>query len=235
MKKPYRYQKTLPQDEQETLRGKIAKLKNKKVLGGLLFFLGGGILLYLFSFYLSYGISLFNQHPAAKLLLGAKNTDQASQVLAITNVGKAQDHFYLSIPALKIEHSLVTANVASDKKEAYLPILSESIAHYKGTSLPGEDGDVFLYGHSVLPQFFNNKDYLTIFSTLYTIKEGDKVILDYGGTKYTYQVFGKAVIDTKDVDVVNTSGSGMKTLTLMTCTPPGTYLKRLLVQASLVN
>ncbi|MBD3365936.1 sortase [candidate division WWE3 bacterium] len=137
--------------------------------------------------------------------------------------------FTLSIPALGIEDALVEVNAASlDPKEA--------LGHYPGSGLPGETGNSFIFGHSVLPWFFNPKNYKTIFSTLDQLKVGDEIFIEFNGARLTYRVetseilYPDQVAPLKEVkpDFLNES-----TITLMTCVPPGTKMKRLLVHAVL--
>ncbi len=132
--------------------------------------------------------------------------------------------FSLSVPKL----SIADAKVAVSS----LDFLS-SLAHFPGTALPGQEGNVFISGHSVLPQFYNPKDYQTIFSTLPTLSEEDEIIAKVAGLKYRYTVFKKRVVDPSDVSVLLPPHPTGKYLTLMTCVPPGLNSKRLVVIAKL--
>jgi LPXTG-site transpeptidase (sortase) family protein len=237
----YRYQKKYP--IQRTDWGAWARsfrFPKKGAASFSLIFSGFLILGYLSFYYSDYLLATGNE-PASSPLVKAKNTwvswaENGSQVLGLKKENQlVYRYFQISVPSLKIQNAQVTTNVLSSKKEAYMPVLEESIAHYKGTSLPGQEGNSFLYGHSVLPQFFNRDDYMTIFSTLHKIKDGDEVLVDYGDKQYKYLVYSKEIVDPETLDVIDRSGQGDKTLTLMTCSPPGTYLKRLLVTAKIVE
>lgn len=127
--------------------------------------------------------------------------------------------FTISIPKLKI----FDARVKVDAEE-----FDEALALYPGTALPGEIGNAFISGHSVLPQFFNPKDYKKIFATLPQLKIGDEIIANVAGVEYRYLVESKRVIDPSDVSVIYAPVRD-RCLTLMTCVPPGTSLKRLIV------
>ncbi len=65
------------------------------------------------------------------------------------------DYYYLTIPKLRIEKAWVDTSP---------PDLSpdDALGHYIGSSLPGEVGNAFIYGHSVLPAFYNPKNYKTL-------------------------------------------------------------------------
>ena len=138
--------------------------------------------------------------------------------------------FYISIPKLGIERAEVDTN-----SESLSP--DERLGHYPGSALPGEVGNTFIYGHSVLPAFFDPKDYRAIFSTLDTLEEGNKFTVEFGEWSFLYVVEKATVLRPEDVrplDPVAPSSLQQSYLTLMTCVPPGTRTNRLLVQAKLV-
>lgn len=139
------------------------------------------------------------------------------------------DYFQITIPKLKIEDALVKTEFDGASPD-------EFIGHYKGSALPGTEGDAFIYGHSVLPWFFNPKNYKTIFSTLGDLEVGDEIIINYNGKELAYSVEEKITVSPNDVNPI----SGWKpeylnesTITLMTCWPAGTKTNRLLVRATL--
>ena len=133
--------------------------------------------------------------------------------------------FYnVSIPKLKIEDAV--AEIGGDD-------LSKSLIHYKGTALPGRKGNTVIFGHSTLPFLFNPKNYLSIFSTLPTIKTGDEVKINYDGIVYTYRIEEMFEVGPKDIQVLEQRYDDSY-ITLITCVPPGTYLKRLVVKGRLV-
>ena len=133
--------------------------------------------------------------------------------------------YTLSIPALGIKDAVVVNNDES---------LDKHLVQWGGTGNPGEAGSTVIFGHSVLPAFFNPKNYTTIFSTLPTIKEGDDIYAYYDGITYHYQVIEMQVIDPKDISVLEQSFDNSY-LSLVTCVPPGTYWKRLVVRAKLIK
>lgn len=133
------------------------------------------------------------------------------------------DTYTLSIPKLRISKAMV--KIGTDD-------LSNNLIHYGGTAVPGKAGNTVIFGHSVLPQFFNPSNYLTIFSTLPTLKEGDSIFIKYDGVDYRYEVLGKRITDPDDVSGLEQSYDNSY-ITLVTCVPPGTYLKRLWLTARL--
>jgi len=134
-------------------------------------------------------------------------------------------HYALSIPKLKIEKAVV--HIGGED-------LMDSLIQYPGTALPGQYGNTIIFGHSVLPQFFNPKNYKTIFSTLPTLKKGDEILIDFDGVLYRYEVVSLQEVLPENVSVLEQHYNA-EYLTLITCVPPGTYLKRLVVTARLVR
>lgn len=134
-------------------------------------------------------------------------------------------HYNLSVPKLKIEEA--TVRIGGED-------LMKSLIQYPGTALPGQYGNTVIFGHSVLPQFFNPKNYKTIFSTLPKMEEGDEILVDFDGIQYRYVV--RKIVETKPEDVaVLEQRYDSQWLSLITCVPPGTYLRRLIVWAQLVS
>jgi len=140
------------------------------------------------------------------------------------NIGKTR-YYNLSIPVLGIFNAAVFVGGEN---------LSENLIHYGGTAYPGSFGNAVIFGHSVLPQFFNPHDYMTIFSTLPALKIEDEIIVDFDGVRYCYQVEKMIEVKPEDLSILEQRFDDSY-LTLVTCVPPGTYLRRLVVKARLVK
>lgn len=135
--------------------------------------------------------------------------------------------FYtISIAKLKIEG----ATVAIGGED-----LSKSLIQYPQTALPGKRGNSVIFGHSILPIFYNPKDYISIFSILPTLKEGDEILVNYDGVSYKYEVETKFEVLPQELQVLEQDVSD-SFLTLVTCVPPGDPRKprRLIVRARIV-
>lgn len=131
--------------------------------------------------------------------------------------------YILSIPKIQIANALVSTvdnNVGIH------------LVNYQGTNIPGELGNAVIFGHSTLPQFFNPKDYKTIFANLYKLQVGDKIYTQINGVSYLYKVYNITVVDPSDTSPFAQSFDSSY-ITLITCTPPGTVWKRLIIKASL--
>lgn len=131
--------------------------------------------------------------------------------------------YNLSIPKLNIKDAHVVVGGED---------LTESLVHYLPQSMPGEYGNVAIFGHSTLPQLYNQKDYKTIFTYLPSLDKGDEVVVKIGDTEYVYEVFTTFVVNPDQIEVLEQEKDGSY-LTLITCVPPGTYWKRLVVKARL--
>ena len=136
-------------------------------------------------------------------------------------------YFSLSIPKLKIEAATVIVGGED---------LSDSLIQFPGTALPGKVGNSVIFGHSILPQYYDPDNYLAIFSTLPTLEKGDEVVVDYDGITYKYIVREMFEVRPSDIQILEQSTSSSY-ITLVTCTPPGHPLKpkRLIVRAELVT
>ncbi|MEK7160243.1 MAG: sortase, partial [Patescibacteria group bacterium] len=98
-----------------------------------------------------------------------------------------------------------------------------------GTAIPGTQGNAVIFGHSTLPQLYNEKDYKTIFSNLYKLSIGDEIIVNSGNLTYKYIVENVVVVDPDNTSILEQNYDD-SFLTLVTCTPPGTIWKRLVVK-----
>jgi sortase A len=135
-------------------------------------------------------------------------------------------YFTISVPKLKISD----ATVAIGGED-----LNKSLIQYPGTALPGRPGNTVVFGHSILPIFYNPKDYISIFSLLPTLKKGDEIDIDYDGVSYVYKVETMFEVMPTDIQVLDQDSSD-SFVTLVTCVPPGAPSdpKRLIVRARVV-
>lgn len=197
-----------------------------------------------YQFFLSYAFEESQvEVPIPKYLMANKNSDLGSLVASgITSLTSdftdarnwypnlspqsqeiKVDSYLLSIPKLKIENAEVSTKDYD---------LGKHLVQYLGTSIPGEKGTAVIFGHSTLPQLFNPKNYKTILATLHTLRVGDEIYATVSGVKYKYKIFSILITDPEDTNILSQSYDHSY-ITLVTCTPPGTIWKRLVVRASL--
>ncbi len=142
-------------------------------------------------------------------------------------VNSKVDFYTVSIPKLKIENAIVSIGGED---------LSKNLVQYPGTALPGKNGNAVIFGHSILPIFYNPKNYMAIFSTLPTLKEGDDIFINYDGIAYKFKVEELFEIYPTDIQILEQNPSD-SFITLVTCTPPGDPRnpKRLIVRARVTS
>jgi len=134
--------------------------------------------------------------------------------------------FTISVPDLNIKQATVA--VGGDN-------LDEHLIQYPGTALPGRIGNAVIFGHSILPIYYDPTNYISIFSTLPTIKKKAEIQVEFDGIRYKYEVVEKFEVLPTDLGVLDQDTDGSY-LSLITCTPPGhpQKPKRLVVRAKLV-
>jgi sortase A len=131
--------------------------------------------------------------------------------------------YNISIPKIGINNAEVSTNDTD---------LAKYLVNYPGTGIPGQNGNAVIFGHSTLPQLYNPKDYKTIFANVYKLKNGDSIYTKVDKVTYSYKVFNTIVVDADDTSALAQNYDDSY-LTLVTCTPPGTIWKRLVIKAKL--
>ncbi len=114
--------------------------------------------------------------------------------------------------------------------------MENGVAHFAipgASSHPGQVGNTVLSGHSS-NDVFAAGDYKFIFMQLDKLEIGDTIYANYEGVRYTYIVTGKEEVLPSQVDKL-IYPTDKPVMTLITCTPLGTALKRLLVTAEQVH
>ena len=192
------------------------------IFGGLAIFVS--FLIFILTFWPVFKAEIgfmFNRFPGATV--EAKNDQDAGRRGIIFPV---DEEFGIVIPKIGA-NSKVMANIDLYNEYEYQQALTKGVAHAKGTSLPGETGNVFIFSHSST-NFYEASRYNSVFYLLSKLEKGDDTYLFYKGQKYKYKVTDKLTVDPSDLSFL-TKKTSDKTLTLMTCWPPGTALKRLMV------
>ena len=127
----------------------------------------------------------------------------------------------------------IVPDVDPGVEKDYTAALKEGIAQAKGSTNPGEAGNLFLFSHST-DSPWNIARYNAIFYLLRELEPGDRVIVFYKGRRFDYIVFDKTVAPPSDISFL-TNRYDRPVLTLQTCDPPGTVLNRLIVRAKLAG
>lgn len=133
--------------------------------------------------------------------------------------------YNISIPRLNIKKALVSTNDDN---------LAKHLVNYAGTAIPPEKGNAVIFGHSTLPSLYKDGDYKTIFANALDLKPNDKIYVTLNNVTYTYQIFSITIVDPTDTSVLN-QDTNNHILTIITCTPPGTVWKRLIIKSKLIK
>lgn len=136
----------------------------------------------------------------------------------------------LSIPKINVHAPLV--NVAGRKESDVQKGLESGIIHYDGTPNPGEAGNSVYFGHSS-NDWWEPGDYKFVFVLLDKLSVGDQFTMDYQSKRYTYEVTGSKVVEPNNLSVL--APTSEPTVSLITCTPPGTAWKRLIITAKQID
>ncbi|MEI7792635.1 MAG: sortase [Candidatus Berkelbacteria bacterium] len=137
---------------------------------------------------------------------------------------------YVKIPVLNIDAPITwrVNNVPADVSLG----LENGLIHINGTALPGEKGNIYVTGHSS-NYIWAKGNYNSIFATLDQLIVGDLIYVKFNGETYVYKVSGQKVVVPTDLSVFNQTDQSK--LTLVTCWPIGTSLKRLVVEAKQID
>lgn len=141
-------------------------------------------------------------------------------------VHAVDDEFGIVIPKIGA-NSKIIADVNPYKESDYQFALTKGVAHARGSAYPGQIGNVFLFSHSSV-SFYEALRYNSIFYLLNKIKKDDKIYLFYKKDKFVYKVTDIKYADPSSTNYLSKK-TNKKIVTLMTCWPPGTTLKRLLI------
>ncbi|MCL5411186.1 MAG: sortase [Patescibacteria group bacterium] len=139
---------------------------------------------------------------------------------------KSED-FNLTIKKIDVNVPVVV-NIPVDDKKEYLYALTKGVAQARGSALPGEKGNIFIFGHSNSPGS-ENSNYRSVFTLLDKLGKGDEIEIIYKKEKYSYLVVETKTINPDQLEVLEKTQK--ETVTLMTCWPFGTDLKRLVIRA----
>lgn len=111
--------------------------------------------------------------------------------------------------------------------------LAEGVVHYPGTARPGQAGNFFVTGHSSYYPWAPGL-YKTVFARLQNLNVGDEYWAYYKGDQHRYVVIEKKEVSPSDITVLD-QPENKRISTLMTCTPVGTTLRRLIIKAQEVD
>lgn len=135
----------------------------------------------------------------------------------------------LIIPTISVDVPIIwTADASS--QDSLNAAMDNGVAWFNiqgASAKPGEKGNFVVSGHSS-NDWLDKGDYKFIFAPLERMKAGDTIYVNYNSTRYTYTITKTQVVKPTDVTALQI-GADKPYITLITCTPLGTALNRLLV------
>ena len=134
-----------------------------------------------------------------------------------------------SIPIVETGFDQIQGENWSQLEKQIQSGLQNGVVHYPGTAKPGQYGNVFITGHSSYYPW-DPGQYKDVFATLSKLEIGDRYYVYYDQSQHTYEVISKKEVNPSNVDVLK-QPKDEKISTLMTCTPVGTTLRRLIITA----
>jgi len=140
-----------------------------------------------------------------------------------------QEGNWVRIPSLKVNVPVSEALSMEDKD--VLNTLTTGVALYPNGVRPGENGNIFIAGHSTGEPW--KGPYRFAFMNINKLKINDTIIVDYNSNRYTYVVTDSHIINPQDTHFIESSGTN-PTLSLMACWPLWTAKNRMIVESKLV-
>ncbi len=156
-----------------------------------------------------------------------KGTSKAEKQQIVAN----NKEFALVIPKIGVNVRILPDIDPFDAK-TYQKALSQGVAHAVGTSLPSEGKNTVLFAHST-DNFYNANRYNAVFYLLSKLLVGDKVFVVEDGRIYEYAVVTNTVVEAEEIGYMEQDVEGV--VTLITCWPPGTTLKRRVVVGKVIG
>jgi len=146
--------------------------------------------------------------------------------LIIPKIGK-------SVPLVEMSTEFISNELWSGLEDQIQDGLQRGVVHYPGTAKPGQFGNLFLTGHSSYYPW-DPGEFKDVFALLGQLEIGDEFYVYYDQIKYSYRINEKFEVNPDEVNVL-AQPENDKIATLMTCTPVGTTLRRLIVRAEQIS
>ncbi|MDB5162177.1 MAG: sortase family protein [Candidatus Saccharibacteria bacterium] len=178
----------------------------------------------------------FNQFFVANVqaYVSPGSIDPQNIVVDPTNDVQVSSEPRLIIPKINVDVP-VAYDVGSDYN-SQMAAMNNGLAHFSipgASSHPGEIGNTAIAGHSS-NDLFDSGDYKFIFAQLDKLAPGDSIYANYHSKRYTYVVTKIETVKPNEISKL-IYPTDKPVLTLITCTPLGTALNRLLVTAEQVS
>ena len=123
----------------------------------------------------------------------------------------------ISIPKIK-----TSANIFEGVENTELKY---GVGHYPNSSWPDKKGNVTLTSHHNFGHEYGGP----LFSLLHLLEKNDKIFLNYDKKRYTYKVLSRHIVEPNEIEAFRKTQDDR--LTLITCYPPLSTAKRLVIVA----
>jgi len=210
-------------------------LKNRKKspnlilrLGFLFFILGGCFLILILHSSIEKEIWYFFNRLPKNTPVYIEYYDEAPK--EDSAIVAADPYFSIVIPKIGVNAKIIQ-DVDPFNSWEYQQKLATGIAHASETALPDETGNSFYFAHSS-DNFYNANRYNAVFYLLNKLENEDVFYIIFNKRKYTYKVIEAKFVSAEALEYIS-NNVDKQTATLMTCWPPGTDIKRLVVVGEL--
>jgi sortase A len=182
------------------------------------------ILIILFSF--------FNERFITPFIMPGKATAATRLIIDPNQNADVGPESKIIIPKLNVEVPVVF-DVESIEEKVIQQKLEDGVVHYPITEKPGELGNGAIVGHSS-NNILNKGKYKFAFLMLKKLEAGDTFYIHYNSKRYVYKVYESKIVEATEVSVLEDTDRPA-TFTLITCDPPGTSAKRLIVRGEQIS
>ncbi len=174
-----------------------------------------------------------------ELLPLTKTADEGKKIVPQLSMTIAPPETRLIIPRINRNVPIINVSTESLLKKDWEKLeqdmqqaLRFGVIHYPGTARPGQQGNTVITGHSSYFPWDPGR-FKDVFAVLHDVKKGDKILMYHNQKRYLYEVTTTKKIWPSELNVLEPSSENK--LTLITCSPVGTNLKRLIVEAKLLK
>jgi sortase A len=197
------------------------KLSKQEHLKSLMFGLSAGmivVVVFMFGF--------FNERFLAPFVTPSKSVSNSAIIIDPSSTSAGPEPKVI-IPKINAELPVIFDQQSIDENSIQKS-LESGVVHYSTTSMPGENGNGAIFGHSS-NNILNRGQYKFAFVLLHRMEVGDTFIVQKDSKRFVYKVINKTIVKPTEVGILNETYGKQATFSLITCDPPGTSTNRLVV------
>lgn len=168
----------------------------------------------------------FNEKFIAPFVTPSKSVSNTAIIIDPSSTAAGPES-RLIIPKINAELPVVYDQTSLAEAD-FQTALESGVVHYATTSMPGEQGNGAIFGHSS-NNILNKGKYKFAFVLLNRLENGDTFIIQKNSKRYVYKVINVKVVPPTEVSVLSETYGKSSTFSLITCDPPGTSTNRRVV------